>query len=216
MNFRAFWLPRGGNSAEEYEDACAGDPSRGRFAIADAATECSMGGLWARLLVDGFVQAADPQLGSWGNWLPPLQERWAREVGGRPLSWYAEIKAQQGAFATFLGLVVDQCGWLWSRRRWRAIAVGDGCLFQVRQGRLLRAFPMKRSKDFSNCPWLVGSRQPAKALVKKEVRAKGGWQPDDRLWLMTDALAKWFLGQHRAAAEAMGSPGGHAGSAGPR
>src|SRR5437879_3073167 len=117
MRFRALWLPRGGNSAAEYEDAWAGDVARGRFAIADAATESSMGGLWARLLVEGFVDAADPQLGSLANWLPPLQERWAREVGEGPLPWYAEIRAQQGAFATFLGLVVDQCGWLWSRRR---------------------------------------------------------------------------------------------------
>src|SRR5262245_6837941 len=137
-SFQALWLPRNGSSAAEYEDAWAGDAVSGRFAIADAATESSMGGPWARLLVKGFVHSADANLASWGDWLPPLQERWCREVGEQPLPWYAEIKAQQGAFATFLGLVVDQSGWWWSRRRWRAVAVGDGCLFQVRQGRLLQ------------------------------------------------------------------------------
>ena len=87
--------------------------SRGRFAIADAATECSFGGLWARHLVEGFVQAANAKLSSWGNWLPPLQERWAREVGGRPLPWYAEIKAQQAATSS---------GWWWTS----AVGCGPG------------------------------------------------------------------------------------------
>ena len=39
---------------------------------------------------------------------------------------------EQGGFATFLGLVVQPTCW-------QAIAVGDSCLFQVREGRLQQA-----------------------------------------------------------------------------
>src|SRR5712692_2413403 len=102
---RAFALPKLGNSAEEYEDAAAADPRCGRFAIADGAAESSFAALWARLLVTGFVAAPPADLGSWADFLRPLQQRWAAEVGGRPLPWYAEMKLQQGAFATFLGVV---------------------------------------------------------------------------------------------------------------
>ena len=60
------------------------DPARGRFAIADGATESSFAGEWARLLVEGFVQT--PHAGcwpNWSNWLPTAQQLWLAEVDGR-------------------------------------------------------------------------------------------------------------------------------------
>jgi hypothetical protein len=108
---------------------------------------------------------------------------------------YAETKLQEGAFATFLGLVVHQGGRL-RRRRWQAVAVGDSCLFQLREGRLHRTFPMTRSADFGNVPWLLGSRSPLEnGLPREELRTRGSWRVHDQLWLMTDALARWFLQQ---------------------
>src|SRR5262245_6886802 len=104
MEFRTLWLPKRGNAVDEYEDASAGDPARGRFAIADGATESAFAGIWARLLVEGFVRDDVPHLGRWTHWLPPLQERLLTEVGGQEMPWYAESKLEEGAFATFLGL----------------------------------------------------------------------------------------------------------------
>jgi hypothetical protein len=130
--------------------------------------------------------------------LPAHQDRWSAEVDGRSLPWYAEVKREQGAFATFLGLQVEPA----SRRHrytWRAVAVGDSCLFQVRQGRLLQAFPISQSNAFDNSPWLIGSRDcSAGVLAKREIRAAGRGRPLDQLWLMTDALAQWFLRQQEA------------------
>src|SRR5207237_3291793 len=92
-----------------------------------------------------------------------------------------------GAFATFLGLVVEEAGW-------HALAVGDSCLFQVRDGGLLRAFPLTRAADFGNSPHLVGSRAPGPGGTHPPgLRKQGDRRPGDRLWLMTDALAQWFL-----------------------
>jgi hypothetical protein len=194
IRFQAFWLPKRGNAVEEYEDAHHGAPERGRFAIADGASESSFAAQWARLLVEAFVEGAAPQPGPWSNWLPAIQQQWQAEVGGRELPWYAETKVQQGAFATFLGVAVkSHAGIMRTRRRWLAVAVGDSCLFQVRAGKLRRAFPIERARDFSNAPWLVGSRGGSTALEEKTVRGHGDWAAGDRLWLMTDALAQWFL-----------------------
>jgi hypothetical protein len=155
------------------------------------------------MLVEEFVKNPAAHPGRWGGWLPAVQQRWAAEVNTRPgqppANWYVETKIQQGAFAAFLGLVLDEprC---WLRRgtwkRWRAVAIGDSCLFQVREGKLLQSVPMIRSADFNNSPWLVGSSSLlGRALRKKQVRRQGEWQSNDRLYLMTDALAQWFLQQ---------------------
>jgi len=197
---RQFKLPKRGNATEEYEDAVAVDSRQGRFAIADGATESSFSALWARLLVEEFVRTPAAEPGRWEAWLPAVQQRWAAAVNkpnGNAASWYVETKIQQGAFAAFLGLVLDEPRrWLGRGRykRWRAFAIGDSCLFHVREGRLLTAVPITRSTDFDNTPCLVGSNiAPSKALRKKEVRQEGEWLPHDRLYLMTDALAQWFL-----------------------
>jgi len=197
IQYRQFRLPKRGDLVE-CEDAAAGDPQRGRFAIADGTGESSHAGLWAQLLVDEFVATAAPQPGPWSAWLPSVQERWTREVKTRPsdvkASWYVETRRQQGAFAAFLGLVIEETRWL-RRKRWRALAVGDSCLFQVRDGRLRKAFPLTRSEEFGNTPNLLGSSSDAQGeeLAKKVVGQKGDWSANDRLWLMTDALAQWFL-----------------------
>jgi hypothetical protein len=185
--WKVYCLPKRGHSAEEYEDAFAGDPQNGRFAIADGASESAFAALWARLLVQHFVAAPLGQPCPWAEWLPPLQKRWAVEVNDRPLPWYAEAKVQEGAFATFLGLVLLPA-------QWQAVAVGDSCLFHLRGGELVQAFPISRSEEFGNNPRLVGSRTArAEALERQQLQAEGDWQADDWLVLMTDALAQWFL-----------------------
>ena len=81
-------------------------------------------------------------------------------------------------------------------QRWQAIAVGDSCFFQVRDNRLHKAFPLERAKDFGDSPWLVGSRPMSGGTIEKRtVQGEGTWCTGDRFWLMTDALAQWFLQQ---------------------
>jgi hypothetical protein len=189
ISYQALALPKRGHTVAEYEDAAALNEERGRFAIADGATESSFAALWARLLVAEFAAATHPDLAPWGDWLPTLQQRWAEQVGNHTLPWYAEAKLQQGAFATFLGLVVHD-------DRWQAVAVGDSCLFQTRGDELRYSFPLFSAADFDASPWLVGSRGGDAATMERRTRrAEGDWQVGDCLWLMTDALAKWFLEQ---------------------
>src|ERR1700722_7468151 len=90
---RQLRLPRHGHSLEECQDAFAADPERGRFAVADGASESPHAALWARLLADAFVRSPHPGLG-WAEWLTPVQQRWSDATTPRPeqapLPWYLE------------------------------------------------------------------------------------------------------------------------------
>src|SRR5436309_5977268 len=57
----AWWAPKAGNAAHEYEDAFALEAAALRFAVADGASETSFARQWAELLVDRFVH--EPPVG---------------------------------------------------------------------------------------------------------------------------------------------------------
>ncbi len=200
-----FTVPKRGRTAAENEDRCAASPQTPRFAIADGATESSFAGLWAGLLVNHFIE--DPavvQHQQWANWLPPIQAKWQAAVEGRELPWYAQDKADQGAFASFLGLVL-------AGNSWQAVAVGDCCLFQFRDATLVYPFPIYEEDKFSSRPWLLGSTTlpDAEPDLKKEFRLTKRWEVGDEFLLTTDALAKWFVKlyqQNAAGAEPTSDP----------
>jgi hypothetical protein len=190
LRWHVFHTHKRGNTPDEYEDAFAGDSAKGRFAIADGASESSFAERWANLLVQGFCSA---EHGRWSrlDWLGPARQRWAVEVDSRPIPWYAEEKREQGAYATLLGIAFDSSQ---QDGAWRALAIGDSCLFRVRAGKLKKSFPLARSSDFGNLPVLLGSRERAADTPIQGIRrARGRWRPGDRLLLATDALAEWLL-----------------------
>jgi hypothetical protein len=196
-----FHLAKGGNRPEDYEDAfnpVDGLELRGaelRFAVADGATEGFLSGLWAQCLVDAFVEhgAAGLQGLRWAR--PEYGRRMSeymddRIARGKPLKWYEEPKLALGAFATLVGLVVRTD----SRRGnvWQAIAVGDCCLFHIRECCLLHSFPMEDASHFSYTPALLSSRRK-NALKKCLLDDQGDWQFEDVFYLASDALAHWCL-----------------------
>lgn len=210
---QVYWVPKLGNSEEEYEDAAAFSIVDRRFAIADGATESSYSDIWARSLVRQYTTS--PPLMPPGStplpeWLEPLQTQWHGSINWERLPWFAEEKARNGAFAAFLGLhflggdeaPAPRSFWRWVLRRkpravgtrWHALAVGDCCLFQVRGNRLLSAFPISESGAFNDRPLLISSNPSRNYPVWEAVRhAEGGCQPGDVFILGTDALSKWFL-----------------------
>ncbi len=219
---RTYWLPRRGNTPDEFEDAFALDEASGRYAVADGATEGCFTGLWARLLVKDFVANAECDAGPWASSLPAVQERWDADVRSRDLDWDAEHWVEQGASAAFLGVVLENSPLPLGERpgvensplppgerpgvrascQWQAVAVGDTCLFHTRNWALLRAFPLDRSDQFNSRPRLVGSRMPPGEVHKRQrLWSDGCGQLGDRLWAMTDALAKWCLVEHEAGSD---------------
>src|SRR5436305_12008399 len=98
---REFRVPRRGHRLEDCEDVAALAPERGRFAVADGAAESSFAALWARLLVEDFVQTSQAP-SAWAIWsqtLPPLRQRWAAAIQRAPgtpaLPWYLEARLDQ-------------------------------------------------------------------------------------------------------------------------
>jgi hypothetical protein len=217
---QAFHVPKRGNAETEYEDAYFpenapdGEVSEFRCAVADGASESAFASVWARLLVRGF--------GRRRLRLSRLRQLWQRATGGRALPWYLETKILHGAHAAFVGLSIREGSpngqeakeppseppeWLelpaddeapaeaGDGRSWRAIAIGDSCLFHVRDGELLTVGPLGASDQFDNNPALLSSRLPQRIQRGADHInvLSGAWQPGDAFYLATDALAQWLL-----------------------
>src|SRR5207248_11270118 len=100
----------------------------------------------------------------------------------------------RGAFATLLGLRLRTRAEDPAAGQWAAIALGDSCLFQIRDDRLLYVFPVTSAAEFDNSPVLVPSRpDDFDRVTARAERATGDWQSGDCFYLATDALAAWFL-----------------------
>jgi hypothetical protein len=187
-----FRLPKHGSTHAEYEDAMAWSRLQRRFAVADGASASAFARLWAQLLVHAYV-AGRLNEASIEEDLAPLQARWSALVEQRDLPWYAIEQARRGAFAALAGLTLHGDG------RWSALAVGDCCVFHLREGELLAAHPLSDPDAFDNRPLLLGSRPTANSQLRGAgaiVSVEGSWQAGDTFLLMSDALAATFLRQY--------------------
>jgi hypothetical protein len=167
------------------EDAFAANPEAGRFAVADGVAESAFAGTWAQLLAKTFVQSREPL----PNWLASARQAWWVECQRPDMPWYIEDKFVEGAYSTFLGLFFS------GHRTWHASAIGDCCLFHLRQGGLRRAFPVCQSEEFGTRPASLRSRSNGDETGPKYLHLWGRWHQGDVIILATDALAEWFLRQ---------------------
>lgn len=201
------WLPKSDRADREFEDAFLPvGPIRRRavislrVAVADGASEAFFAREWAAGLVDlltrrpvsDFEAAFARATKSWAEW----ERRYLahREAAGRPLQWYEESKISNGAFATLLLLNLSEGAEDSHGGRWEAIAVGDTCLFHVREGELASSFPLQAAVQFGTRPHLLPSK-PLEAERASEMaeRASGGWCSGDEFFLATDAMAQWIF-----------------------
>jgi hypothetical protein len=196
FSVEAFSCQKAGNARTEYEDAWAirgsDSPTRCRVAIADGATESSYSALWAALLVESFVRGRAHGPDFFGN-LGAIRRLWWRKIRKRPLAWYAAEKARRGAYAAFVGASLNAVN-----RGWRAVAIGDCCLFHVTGEppnlMLAHAFPLTKSEEFGSSPFLIGSVKKADDNPLAHVRvSEGVLNGNDTLFFASDALAAWLL-----------------------
>ena len=191
---------KAGNTASENEDASwprasselQQDGRSVRVAIADGATSSAFSQVWSRLLVRDFGKR-DLNAENLEQRLERLAKVWKRAVSRPDAPWSVKAKLRLGSFAAFVGLELregDAAGR--GPGRWSGIACGDSVLFHLRRGQPLTVFPPLTSADFLNAPYLLGTtgeRRGAGGLQS----AAGEWCDGDRFYLMTDALARWFL-----------------------
>lgn len=190
---RCYSVTKAGNQPEECEDAYANasDDTAHYFAVSDGATESSFSREWAKELVNDFVQRslssrAIVNADKINDWLLPLQRNWANWLATQNLVWFAKRKAEQGTFATLIGLMIQR------DRQWQAFAVGDSCLFVVRNGTLQHSFPLSKSSELGYRPYLIATlRQTELPSVARYMSDTA--QLGDRFYIVTDALAGWIL-----------------------
>lgn len=182
-------LPKEGEDMAAYEDAARARTDRWpvRAAVADGATESAFSAAWAEHLTQGLVEGAVMTPEALRDAVPDWQATWREAVRERVEArpWYVAAKAEEGAFAALLGLSLRADG------SWRAVSVGDCCLFQVRDGALMRSWPFGAAEAFTNRPALVPSVS-SRTLPAPEA-ATGDWTPGDAFLLATDAVAAWLL-----------------------
>ncbi len=197
LRAQQFLLPKDGAQAAECEDAIGINLTTARCAVADGATEAFDARNWAQLLAEGWVAAESPVLTreSFSAWVAEqghvLHEAWQ----GRTLSWYAEEKARRGSFAAFVGVqfeIVEDA------IHWTALALGDACLIQQRNGAICHALPIADHQLFTTTPVLVPSRGQLHETAFAPTRVEQGtFEPTDVIWLLSDATAEWFLKRAR-------------------
>ena len=103
---------------------------------------------------------------------------------------------EKGAAATLLTFHLErQAGADPASRIWSAWAVGDSCLFHVRDGQVLACFPLCHSRMFKVAPSLLKTL-PGEPPVP--LRAGGKCKLGDLFVLATDAVAQWLLARVEA------------------
>ncbi|WP_190399006.1 protein phosphatase 2C domain-containing protein [Pseudanabaena sp. FACHB-1998] len=190
-----FSLQKAGNTIAECEDIWHYAESDRQFSIAlsDGATESSFAREWAEELVRSFVKrdvSSNQDDCEKRAWLLPLQTYWQQWLASQNLSWFAKRKAEQGAFATFVSLEI------FPNKKWKSLAVGDSCVFILRDRQLHKSFPLQSSQEFNNRPRLIGTHLAAHNISILQI--EGDWQNGDRFYLVTDAIACWILKQLEA------------------
>lgn len=193
-----YYVEKAGNSRDQYEDASRLDLSTGRFAVADGASSAYDSKNWARLLVDKFVKSPPELDGSDLNqWLEGPSLDWTSNISWDELPYYKYNKAQEGAFATFLGVQLNTSlddNAESQLLHWHALAVGDSAIIVVRNDRLLTSFPVTLDTVFDNRPALISTNAAYnKQSLKKVVVQHGDLKQGDLMFLVTDAMAEWLL-----------------------
>lgn len=185
-------LPKLGFEESECEDFIGVDEQHCRFAVADGATEAFDARSWAQRLAQNWVQS-DTALTAetFHDWIAAeglaLHSSWSQLT----LPWYAEEKARHGSFAAFVGVELDLTAEVPS---WTAIALGDACLVHCRNGSPLKSLPLSDAASFNSAPLLVAS-DPAlhSSSAHALVIDSGECQNKDVLFLLSDAVAAWYL-----------------------
>ncbi len=160
-----------------------------RFAIADGASESSFSREWAKILAHSYYRGKfdviDMVKGG------RLQQVWTWILRNKELSWFAEEKMRRGAFSSLAGITLyEEAGYYF----YEIFAIGDSCIFHVRDNELIAAWPISKAEEFNNSPFLISSILSGNSSLYKYVHTdKGSCSVNDEFFLMTDALSCWFL-----------------------
>ena len=184
-----------GETSYDCQDAAEFNENRTRYAVADGATRSFFPKMWADLLVKNFCEetALPLEMENWKEWIEPLRQKWLKQVSSmvqktKRFISIDRLSRSESAASTFVGLEIDR-----TKSEWKAMIIGDSCLFHIEGGELKEIYLVKKSEDFTNRPEIFASF--AKDSPYEPTFVTGEINSGDMFILATDALAKWII-QH--------------------
>jgi hypothetical protein len=178
-----FSIPKKGNQPRENEDFFyphGGEIRRDHqsIAIADGASEGFLSKLWSKILTVSYVNFNRTDLD-------------IHQFTDFCIDVYEVLK---GSFSTLLGVTFfDETP---EGGCWLSVSVGDSCIFQLRDS-VIESFPVSDISSFGNSPDLISSNPAYNRELEAKVRVKTGrFLFGDSFYLMTDAIAHWFMNQN--------------------
>lgn len=201
LRFRSFATAKHGNRLADCEDSVSVSEHRGRFAVADGASQSWAARDWARLLTKRWIETPPTVAEGSGPLDDDAVASWLREAqvafgeldqgGGAAIPAYlrAHRTNREGvAHATLLAAMIDRAPTPAQVSVLRMVGVGDSCGFVIRDQALIASVPAEvHDLVFDSTPSLVMSCGP---LPQPLQTAEVAMQPGDRCYLATDALAE--------------------------
>ncbi len=122
-----------------------------------------------------------------------LGAQWRQKQAQMELPWYAARKMEQGAAATLIGVRISVPERRTAAGTWRAISIGDACLFHIQGSNLLQMHPELKPAEFGNNPALIYTDVSRnQRLAHGPAVKEGSWQWGDIFMVASDALARWI------------------------
>lgn len=202
---RTFRAPKQNEQLSDCQDSIyppTGLDTNGAYAISDGTTTSFFSHYWAGILTQLFGESAEQAFSDWPSWLRRAQQLWRTEVQAYAQSKDAnfwtknDFYAGKPAAATFIGLTLakEEAYGI----PWRALVLGDSCLFFLRGEGQVVSYALTKSADFSYLVDALQSydRTDNKTPERYESKPTGTEQPliqGDAIILATDAFSKWLL-----------------------
>ncbi|MGP6293853.1 hypothetical protein [Caldiplasma sukawensis] len=191
MEICSFSFQKLGNTPEENEDAYSySDES---IAVADGASDSIFSGLWAKSLVDEFVDGnydleyTDNKV----KFLQNARDRWFNGIKWDELKWNVKNKAITGSYATFISCRFEG-------EKIKIFSVGDSCFIGIMEKQLY-SFPIQDSKAFGITPRLLWSGY-GRPLDNREYKQRSDFVSVEfnknqfsEFMLSTDALSNYVI-----------------------
>ena len=195
LNTTILQLEKDGNLSSQYEDAVAVKHVETglRLAVADGVTDAIFAGAWARMIVGRFVLRPFWTRAGMAYPMRALGAQWRHKQAQMELPWYAARKMEQGAAATLIGVRISLPQSSGAAGMWRAVSIGDACLFHMQDSRLLQMHPELKPAEFGNNPALIYTDVSRnQRLAHRPAVKAGSWQWGDIFMVASDALARWI------------------------